>query len=74
MPSVITIAVMIISFVLLALSLKQILLGVGYVIWTGIGIVGALIVGVIFLDEAVSFLRIFAAILILLGIVLMKVS
>ncbi|NLD09953.1 MAG: QacE family quaternary ammonium compound efflux SMR transporter, partial [Xanthomonadaceae bacterium] len=43
-------------------------------VWTGIGAVGAFIVGVIILGEPFTFLRALAAILILSGIVLMKLA
>jgi quaternary ammonium compound-resistance protein SugE len=43
-------------------------------VWTGIGAVGAFVVGVVVLGEAVTTLRVTAAVLIVAGIVLMKVS
>lgn len=62
------------SFVLLAMALKTLPLGTGYMIWTGIGAVGAFIVGVIFLGEAASAMRIAAAALIVSGMALMKAA
>ena len=73
-PSVITITTMIISFWLLAVAMRTIPLGTAYVIWTGIGAVGAFIAGIVFLSEPVNVLRIVAAILIVSGLILMKVS
>lgn len=73
-PSIITITVMIASFWLLAIAMRSIPLGTAYVIWTGIGAVGAFIVGILFLSEPVNTTRIIAAILIISGLVLMKVS
>lgn len=71
-PSVITIVTMVASFVLLSVAMRSLPLGTAYMVWTGIGAVGAFIVGVMFLGEGVSPMRIAAAILIVCGILLMK--
>ena len=73
-PSIITIAGMIASFWLLALAMRTLPLGTAYTIWTGIGAVGAFIIGIIFLGEQISAMRIGAAVLIVSGLVLMKLS
>jgi len=73
-PSVITIVGMLVSFGLLALSMRTLPLGTAYTIWTGIGAVGAFVVGIAFLGEQVNFMRICAAVLIMGGLVLMKLS
>ena len=73
-PSLVTIATMIASFALLALAMKSLPLGTAYAIWTGIGALGAFLVGVLVLGEAVTPLRLLAALLLLGGIALMKVS
>ena len=49
-------------------------LGTAYAVWTGIGAVGAFVVGVALLGEAVSVSRVIAAMLIVSGLVLMKTS
>lgn len=71
-PSVITIVTMVASFVLLSVAMRSLPLGMAYMVWTGIGAVGAFIVGVMFLGESISPMRIAAAILIVCGILLMK--
>lgn len=73
-PTLITILTMIASFWLLAIAMRTIPLGTAYIIWTGIGAVGAFIVGIIFLAEPVSTTRIVAALLIVSGLILMKLS
>jgi quaternary ammonium compound-resistance protein SugE len=73
-PSVVTIVAMIVSFGLLSFSMRTIPLGTAYTIWTGIGAVGAFVVGVTFLGEQLNFMRICAAVLIVSGLVLMKLS
>lgn len=73
-PSVITLVAMIASFWLLSLAMRSIPLGTAYVIWTGIGAVGAFVVGITLLGEPVNALRMLAAVLIVSGLVLMKIS
>lgn len=73
-PAVVTLVTMVASFVLLALSMKSLPLGTAYTIWTGIGAVGAFSVGILVLGEPVNGLRLLAAVLIVSGIVLMKLS
>lgn len=73
-PSVITILVMIASFLLLSLAMKSLPLGTAYMVWTGIGAVGAFLVGLVMLGEPLNWLRIAAAIMITAGVVAMKIS
>lgn len=73
-PSAITLVAMIISFTLLSLAMRSLPLGTAYMVWTGIGAVGAFAAGVVFMNEPVSLLRLLAAVLILAGIVLMKLA
>jgi quaternary ammonium compound-resistance protein SugE len=62
------------SFGLLALAMKSLPMGSAYMVWTGIGAVGAFIVGVVVLQEHLSLLRVLAALLIVGGIVLMRLA
>jgi quaternary ammonium compound-resistance protein SugE len=73
-PSVITMVTMIASFALLSVSMRTLPLGTAYTIWTGIGAVGAFLLGVLALGESASPMRIAAALLIVSGLVLMKLS
>lgn len=73
-PSIITLIAMIASFALLSVSMKSLPLGTAYTVWTGIGAVGAFIVGLIILGEPANAMRIVAALLIVSGIVLMKLA
>lgn len=73
-PSLVTLVAMIASFALLSLSMKSLPLGTAYTIWTGIGAVGAFLVGIIVLGEQANAMRITAALLIVGGLVLMKMS
>ena len=73
-PTIITIVMMIASFGLLSIAMKTLPLGTAYTIWTGIGAVGAFAVGVMVLGEAMTPMRVLAAILIVSGLVMMKLS
>lgn len=73
-PSVITLVAMVVSFVLLSMAMRALPLGTAYTIWTGIGAVGAFLLGIVLLGEPVNGLRLFAALLIVTGIILMKLA
>lgn len=73
-PSLVTLAAMLVSFGLLAWAMRSLPLGTAYMVWTGIGAVGAFVLGAVFLGEAVNALRLAAALLIVAGLVLMKLS
>ena len=71
-PSVLTGASMVISVLVLGLALRELPVGSAYAVWTGIGAVGAFVVGIVFLGEQVSPMRIGAAVLIVSGIAGLK--
>ena len=73
-PSIVTIVTMLASFGLLALAMRSLPLGTAYTVWTGIGAVGAFLVGIAVLGEPMNLARVVAALLIVSGIVLMKLS
>ena len=73
-PSLLTLAAMLASFALLAFAMRSLPLGTAYMVWTGIGAVGAFLVGILLLGEAASAPRILAALLIVAGLLLMKLS
>ncbi|WP_432769586.1 MAG: QacE family quaternary ammonium compound efflux SMR transporter [Sphingopyxis sp.] len=72
--ALVTVAAMAVSIILLAAAMKSLPLGTAYMVWTGIGAVGAFVVGIVVLGEAVSPVRIIAALLIAAGLALMKWS
>ncbi|AZB57558.1 QacE family quaternary ammonium compound efflux SMR transporter [Cereibacter sphaeroides] len=73
-PTAVTLITMIASFGLLSVAMRTLPLGTAYTIWTGIGAVGAFIVGVAVLGEVVSIARVLGALLIVGGIVTMKLA
>lgn len=73
-PTVLTLFFVLLSFFLLSYAMKTLPLGTAYTIWAGIGVVGSFVVGVLVLGESASPIRIIAALLIVTGLILMKVS
>lgn len=73
-PSLLTLVTMAASFGLLSVAMRVLPLGTAYMVWTGIGALGAFILGVLFLGEPASLLRLLAAGLILSGIIVMKLA
>ncbi|MGE3333534.1 MAG: quaternary ammonium compound efflux SMR transporter SugE [Rhodospirillaceae bacterium] len=73
-PTIVTFVTMFISFGLLSVSMKTLPLGTAYAMWTGIGALGAFLVGIIVLGEQANPMRIGAAALIVVGLALMKIS
>ena len=72
-PSVATILAMICSLFLLAQALKTIPIGTGYAVWTGIGAIGTVLIGMAFLGESRDLARLVCLFFILAGIVGLKV-
>jgi quaternary ammonium compound-resistance protein SugE len=72
--AVIAVVAMIASFVVLSLAMKSLPLGTAYTIWTGIGAIGAFVLGVVVLGEAATPMRVISAALILAGIVGLKLA
>ena len=71
-PSIITAVTYILSAVFLALALKNLPLGMAYVMWVGFGIVGTTILGVLLFSEKLTVLQILSIIMIMLGIIGLK--
>ena len=71
-PSIFTIAGMIASFYFLSLALKSLPLGTAYAIWTGIGTVGTVILGITLFKEPIDIIRLICIGLIIIGIIGLK--
>ena len=71
--SAFTVVTFLVSFALLARALREIPLGTGYAVWTGIGAVGVAILGIVLFGESRDALRLASIALIVLGIVGLKV-
>src|SRR6185437_9194031 len=73
-PTLVTGVTMLISLGLLALALRSLPLGTAYAIWTGIGAIGAFIVGIVAFGEAATLFRIVSVSLIVAGLIGLKLS
>lgn len=73
-PSVLTIIGIIASFYFLSLALKSLPLGDAYAIWTGIGTVGTVILGIILFRESIDISRLICILLIIVGIIGLKLK
>ena len=72
LPSMLTVIGMAASFYFLSLSLKSLPLGNAYAIWTGIGTVGSVVLGIILFKEPISIMRLFCIAFIFIGIIGLK--
>jgi quaternary ammonium compound-resistance protein SugE len=72
-PSVTTIVIMLLSFVLLSQAMRTLPLGTAYAIWTGIGAVGTTIYGIICFNESRDWPRLICIAVVIAGIVGLKV-
>jgi quaternary ammonium compound-resistance protein SugE len=73
-PSVLTGAAMVVSIVLLAIATKKLPLGTAYAVWTGIGAVGAVTLGIVLFGESAQPLRLLCVGLIVIGILGLKLT
>lgn len=62
------------SMFLLYLAQRTIAIGTAYVIWTGIGAIGTLLVGIFFFGDSAGFWRLFSAALIIIGVIGLKIT
>ena len=74
MPTTLTVAAMVASVVLLGLAVKHLPVGTAYAVWTGIGTLGTVILGIVLLGDSAAPLRIVCLALIVLGIAGLKLS
>ena len=72
--SVLTVAGMVVSFLFLAQAMKTLPLGTAYAVWTGIGAVGSVVVGILIFKEPVTAARMFFTVLLLAGIIGIKLT
>ena len=72
--SIVTVAGMLASFYFLSQAMKTLPLGTAYAIWTGIGAVGSVAVGILVFKEPVTAARIFFTVLLLTGIIGIKLT
>lgn len=73
-PSVLTIAAMVVSLFILSRAVKDLPIGTAYAVWVGIGAAGAAILGIFLLGESATPARLFFLALLLVAIVGLKAT
>jgi len=71
-PTAVTVTAMVASVVLLGIALRDLPVGTGYAIWTGIGTIGTAVLGIMLFHEPATALRLASIGLIVAGIVGLK--
>lgn len=67
--SALTLVAAVISFWLLSVAMRSLPLGTAYVIWVGVGAIGAFVLGILIWGETLSPVRVVSVLLILLGLI-----
>jgi quaternary ammonium compound-resistance protein SugE len=73
-PSLVTLGLMGVSFYLLGLAMRELPTSSSYAVWVGIGAVGTALVGIFFLGESRSALRLVSIVLIVLGVIGLRLA
>jgi len=73
-PTALTVVSMVVSIGLLGLAMRHLPVGTAYAVWTGIGTVGTVVLGIVLLGDSASAIRLVCLGLIMLGIVGLKLS
>ena len=73
-PSVGTVTAMVVSVVLLGLAMRTLPVGTAYAVWTGIGAVGTVTLGIVLFGEPATVARLACVALIVSGIVGLKIT
>lgn len=68
LPTLLTLIAMAVSVLLLAIAVKQLPLGTAYAVWTGIGAVGTVLMGIWLFNEPATLARVLCLLLIIVGI------
>lgn len=74
LPTTLTVAAMVASVFLLGLSMRTLPLGTAYAVWTGIGTMGTVILGIYLFNEPANLVRIGCIGLIIMGIAGLKLT
>ncbi|MFM4647747.1 quaternary ammonium compound efflux SMR transporter SugE [Aeromonas bivalvium] len=72
LPTLLTLGAMGVSVLLLAMAVKQLPLGTAYAVWTGIGAVGTVLMGIWLFNEPATLARVLCLLLIIGGILGLK--
>lgn len=72
--NIITIILVVISFYLFSKGMQELPSGIAYTVYTGIGAVGTIIFGILFLGESVSIPKIVFSLILIVGILGLKMT
>ena len=72
LPTLLILSAMGVSVLLLAMAVKQLPLGTAYAVWTGIGAVGTVLMGIWLFNEPATLARVLCLLLIIGGILGLK--
>ncbi|MBT3182707.1 MAG: multidrug efflux SMR transporter [Deltaproteobacteria bacterium] len=72
LPTIPTMLALLLSFLLMSLAAKTLPIGTVYAVWTGIGVLGTTLCGILLFQENYDFLRLSFIMLIFVGIVGLK--
>ncbi|MFI6086437.1 DMT family transporter [Streptomyces sp. NPDC051218] len=73
-PSLITVVGYVIAFTLLAQTLKTLSVGTAYAIWAGIGTAAVAAIGMLFMGESASLVKISGIALVIVGVVVLNLG
>ncbi|MFI8852246.1 multidrug efflux SMR transporter [Streptomyces sp. 891-h] len=73
-PSLVTAAGYLVAFVLLAQTLKSMSVGTAYAIWSGAGTAAIALIGMVFIGEAVTAMKILGLLLVICGVVVLNLG
>lgn len=68
-PSLLTAVAVIVSMILLGLAARTLPIGTAYAVWTGIGTVGAVLLGILLFGDSANALRLVCIALVLIGVI-----
>lgn len=73
-PSVLTIAGIVVSMFMLSIAARTLPIGTAYTVWVGIGAAGAVVMGILLLDEPANPARLFFLTMLLISIIGLKMT
>jgi len=73
-PSVLIVVFYVISFVFMTLAMKKIDLSITYAIWSGLGTVMIVVLGIMFFRESITPLKLLSIVFILVGVIGLNLS
>ncbi|MEU6881223.1 multidrug efflux SMR transporter [Streptomyces sp. NPDC046712] len=74
LPSIVTATGYVIAFALLAQALKTLQVGTAYAIWSGVGTAAVAVIGILFMNEALSVAKVAGVLLIIAGVLVLNMG